>query len=285
MIDFLEQRLIDVPIVVLDTETTGLNPHAGHRVVEIGAVRFDPDPANRWRVSEQFDRLIQPGRPMDPGASRVNGIYDSDLIGAPAFADVAGEFLDILDGALLVAHNARFDAAFLGLELHILGSTRPSEPEPTLPNPWLCTLQLAREHFYFGRNSLGNVARMLGVRTGRAHRALNDANTTAEVLKRMIHELEELQLETVGDYMHAQGGAIYTPPQPKVRLPPSLVDVLTGNRPIRIRYKSVSGETERIIRPLYLTEREGISYLIAHCHLRAAQRTFRIDRILSAEAV
>ena len=136
---------------------------------------------SRWQEMAQFNQLINPGRPMDPRASEVNHIYDEDLIGAPAFADIADAFLAMIDGALLVAHNAPFDADFLGMELFIRALTAGNEADATLTNPWLCTLKLARRYFHFGRNSLGHVARMLGVRTGRAHRALNDVFVTAEV--------------------------------------------------------------------------------------------------------
>ena len=107
----LDQPDQETPLVVLDTETTGLSPAMGHRIVEVAAVRMQG-----WQVTATFNSLVNPGRPMDPGASRVNGIYDHDLVSAPSFADIAGELHSMLDGAVLVAHNARFDAAFLGIE-------------------------------------------------------------------------------------------------------------------------------------------------------------------------
>ena len=83
MLDFAGKRPSEIPIVVLDTETTGLYPAMGHRVVELGAVRFE----NGQEVA-QMNTLLNPGRKMDPGASRVNGITDSDLSGTPKFEDV-----------------------------------------------------------------------------------------------------------------------------------------------------------------------------------------------------
>ena len=105
----LEKRPSEIPIVVLDTETTGLYPGLGHRIVEIGAIRLE-----NWQEVGQVSSLIQPGRKMDPKASSVSGITDADLQGQPTFAQVADGLLALLDGALVVAHNAEFDAGFVG---------------------------------------------------------------------------------------------------------------------------------------------------------------------------
>jgi len=221
-----EKPISDVPVVVLDTETTGLHPYLGHRVVEIGAVRLETNSEGPWQVTAEFNQLLQPGRRMDPGASRINGIYDEELINAPPFGNVASELLRMLDGAVLVAHNAQFDAGFLGIELYIRSLAKPGKHESTLSNPWICTLQLARRHFYFGRNSLSHIAKRLGIRFGRAHRALNDVYVTAEVFKRMVRELNRDRFFSVGDFLHAQGGAIFTPPPPQVSLAQPLNEAL-----------------------------------------------------------
>jgi DNA polymerase-3 subunit epsilon len=270
-----------VPIVVLDTETTGLYPGLGHRIVEIGAVRLE-----NWQVVAEVNQLIQPKRKMDVGASAINGIYDEDLVNQPTFLDIANNLLALLDGALLVAHNATFDAGFLGMELFINGYAEENDkPGPVLPNPWLCTLQLARRYFYFGQNNLAYIANRLGVRMGRAHRALNDVYMTAEVLKRMVYELSKQRLETVGDLLYAQGEPIYTPPPPRVFLPSLIANALANSRQLRILYLGKSGETERVISPYYATQHQGVPYLIAFCHLAREQRTFRLDRIFGAEEI
>jgi DNA polymerase III subunit epsilon len=285
MQELLERPFSQVPLVVLDTETTGLHAGLGHRIVEIAAVRLETGPGSRWQETAQINQLINPGRPMDRGASRVNGITDQDLADKPSFAEVADLLLPILDGALLVAHNAAFDAEFVGLELYIRALSSGQRHDSVLANPWLCTLELARRHFHFGRNGLGHIARMLGVRTGRAHRALNDVYVTAEVARRMSQELARQRFETVGDLLHAQGGAIFTPPPPQPFLPRPVVEAMANGRSLEILYMGTSGESARRIDPLYPTEYEGTCYLIAYCHLRGAQRTFRLDRIFSAKLV
>jgi DNA polymerase-3 subunit epsilon len=283
MFDFEEKPPSEVPIVVLDTETTGLFPGLGHRIVEIGAIRME-----EGKVTAEMSQLLQPGRKMDPRATAVNGISDEDLVGQPTFTQIAGKLNSLLQGALLVAHNASFDAGFLGMEFYIAslsatsGSPKSTGEEMHLANPWLCTLQLARRHFYFDRNNLSHIAHQLGIRMGRAHRALNDVYMTAEILKRMIRELNRHRLESVGDLLHAQGGAIYAPPPPAVVVPEAIAHALATKGQLQILYVGPGGETERIITPHYLGQHGDDVYLIAYCHLRQDQRTFRLDRIFGA---
>lgn len=284
MFDFDEQNLADIPIVILDTETTGLKPALGHRVVEIAALRLE-----NWQIVGELSQLVNPNRLMDAGAGAIHGITDMDLADKPTFGAILPELVSLLEGALLVAHNALFDAGFLGLEFDIsrqdaFRQTQDVAMKPLL-NPWLCTLELARRQFYFGRNNLGNIAQQLGVRTGRAHRALGDVYTTMEVLKRMVAELARRKIRTVGDLFLAQGGAIYAPQFAPFVLPNLIETAFRDGRLLQITYRSTEGNTERTITPLYPTAAEGVSYLIAYCHLRQEQRSFRLDRILHIELV
>ncbi len=273
----LEKRPSDVPLVILDTETTGLYPGLGHRVVEIGAIRLE-----NWREVGRMSTLLHPGRKMDAKASSVNGITDADLVGQPTFGEIVNDLLALLDGAVLVAHNAEFDAGFLGQELVIHGLKTEGVPV-TLTNPWLCTLQLARRYFHFGRNNLSHIARHLGIRMGQAHRAMGDVYMTAEVFKRMVRTLQQRKLETVSDLFLAQGVPVYAPPPARLNLPPALNAALVNGRNLRILYLGQSGESNREITPLYPSQHRGVSYLVAYCHQAKDQRTFRLDRIFSAE--
>jgi len=282
MDDLLLKPIEEAAVVVLDTETTGLFPAAGHRVVEIGAVRYEPGPGGPWQAVAEFSQLLQPHRLMDPGATRVNGITDAELRGKPGFADIAGQLLTLLDGALIVAHNAAFDAGFLGMEVQ---QWRPGQVAETLPNPWLCTMRLARTFFYFGGGGLGHIARILNVPVGRAHRALNDVYVTAAVLKHMVHDLARMDRRYVGDLLDSQGGALYATAPQSIGLPAPFELAVEQRRPIRITYAGASGSTVRVIEPMYATSRSGVSYLIAYCRLRQEQRTFRMDRILTVELV
>ena len=281
MFEFDEKTLKEIPVVVIDTETTGLHPGLGHRIFEVGAIRYE----NGRRVAE-FQSLVDPERPIDPQASKVTGMTDEDVVGAPKFADIRPELDSFLEGALLVAHNAPFDANFLGLEYSL--STPNVEPHKLiLPNPWLCTLRLVRNHFHLGRNGLANVAQQFGVPVTRSHRALNDVITTAEVLWRMTRQLEErFNFKTVGDLIHAQGEMIYAPPPFDVNLPPILEEAIAHQQDVEILYLGKNkAESERIISPKYATHHRGTAYITAFCHLRQEIRTFRVDRIFSAKLV
>jgi DNA polymerase III epsilon subunit-like protein len=269
--NFSEKLIDEVPLAVLDTETTGLEPALGDRVIEIAILRLE----HTQQVGE-LNQLVNPGRPISPAASRVSGLYNSDVADAPCFADLADRIAELLDGALIVAHSAEFDAAFIAAEWTLTG-------RPFLLNPWACTLQLARRQYRFWRNSLRDVARELDVSYGRAHRAMGDAWTTARIFRRMLRDLSGKGICTVGQLMHAQGGPIRFPPPPPIDLDPSLDAAVRNRTPIGIRYWDDNGKTtEQVIEPYYLGSYGQDDYLVAFCRSRNAQRTFRVDRILAS---
>jgi DNA polymerase-3 subunit epsilon len=110
-------HLSDVqPIAVFDVETTGLSPAYGDRICEVGIVRARGDV-----IFDTYQTLVNPQRPISPGAARVNGLSDADVSQSPLFAEIAGQVLDRLEGAVLVCHNAPFDLGFLDAELSRLG--------------------------------------------------------------------------------------------------------------------------------------------------------------------
>ena len=275
MPSFENKNLRDVPLVVLDVEATGLHPGLGHRVIEVGAVRYE-----KWRPVAQINQLVQPDWPMTASASKIVGLTDADLVGQPRFPAIADKLLELVDGAVMVAHSAAFDSEFIALELALAGKAATTN-EPVLPNPWLCTLKLARRHFYFGRNSLSNIANKLRIPVGRTHRALSDVYITAEVIKRMAQELAKRHIRTVSDYFVAQGNAIYTPVPPDIELLPPMDKAVAEKRDLEILYLH-EGKTVHHITPRYAVRHRGTPYLIAYCHLRQAPHAFRIDHIFSA---
>ena len=159
--------------VVLDTETTGLSWERGNRVVEIGCIEL----LERRPTGQRFQRYLNPGREMEPGAQEVTGLTLEFLSDKPAFAQVAGEFLEFIRGAELIIHNADFDVGFLNYELALLGANfgRISDHASVLD-----TLALARERYPGQRNSLDALCRRLGV--DNAHRKLHGALLDAELL-------------------------------------------------------------------------------------------------------
>ncbi|HFE32782.1 MAG TPA: DNA polymerase III subunit epsilon, partial [Gammaproteobacteria bacterium] len=103
--------------IVLDTETTGLEPRQGHRIIEIGCVEL----VNRRLTGNHYHQYLQPDREIDEGAIEVHGISNEFLADKPRFADVVTNFLDFVRGAELVIHNAPFDVGFINHELALLG--------------------------------------------------------------------------------------------------------------------------------------------------------------------
>ena len=104
--------------IVLDTETTGLEPSQGHRIIEIGCVEL----INRRITENRYHQYINPEREIDEGAIEVHGITNEFLADKPVFADVAEDFLKFIRGAELIIHNAPFDVGFLNHELQLLDS-------------------------------------------------------------------------------------------------------------------------------------------------------------------
>jgi DNA polymerase-3 subunit epsilon len=267
MVD-LDLPIASAPMAFLDFETTGLDPSRGDRVIEIGLLRSRGD-----TIEVEYDRLVNPGRPVGYGAYRVNHISDDMLAGAPLFAEVADELLSLLHGTVVVAHNARFDLGFLKAEL-----TLTQRPFPSLVA--LDTVQLARSNVTSAGYSLATLCAMYGIVQEDAHRALGDARATRELFLRLARLLHVRGVHTVGDFTRAQGGALKDRGGADIDVPPVIREALRTGRLMRIRYRDGYGATtERLIRPIQLTNRFGDMYLVAHCYLRNGSRTFAIDRI------
>lgn len=162
--------------LVLDTETTGLEPNEGHRIIEIGCVEL----IERRLTKANFHRYLQPDREIDAGAVAVHGISNAFLADKPRFAEIAEELIEYLRGAELIIHNASFDVGFLDHELRLWRTDAPRIED-------LCTvvdsLQLARERHPGQRNSLDALCRRYEVDNSRRdlHGALLDAEILADV--------------------------------------------------------------------------------------------------------
>jgi DNA polymerase-3 subunit epsilon len=162
--------------IVLDTETTGLEPHLGHRIIEIGCVEL----MNRRATGRTFHRYLNPERDIDEGAHNVHGITHADLQGEPRFQEIAHELLAFITDSELVIHNADFDVAFLDAELaRIQGETRKVATLCRI----LDTLELARELHPGQRNNLDALCKRYNVDNSRRelHGALLDARILADV--------------------------------------------------------------------------------------------------------
>jgi len=174
--------------VVLDTETTGLDPALGHRVIEIGALEV----INRRMTGSTFHVFLNPDRPIDAGAAAVHGITNEFLADKPRFAEVARDFLEFVRGAELVIHNAPFDVGFLNAELRRLDEGPVNELCGVLD-----TLKLAKEVHPGQKNNLDALCKRYQVdNSGRNfHGALLDAQLLAEVYLAMTRGQETLGID------------------------------------------------------------------------------------------
>jgi DNA polymerase-3 subunit epsilon len=187
--------------IVLDTETTGLEPELDHRIIEIGCVEL----INRRATGRTFHRYVNPERDIDDGALAVHGISRAELDGQPRFADVAEELVAFLTGAELVIHNAAFDVAFLDAELgRLTGVPRQIAALCQI----LDTLALARELHPGQRNSLDALCKRYDVDNSarELHGALLDARILADVYLAMTGGQGALALTESDAPAHAPAG-------------------------------------------------------------------------------
>ncbi len=179
--------------VVLDTETTGLEPHAGHRIIELGCVEI----VNRRVSGTRFHRYVHPDRQIDAGAIQVHGITLEDLEASPRFADVAAELLEFVRGAQVIIHNAPFDVGFLDHELALAG---PEWGRFADHCTVIDSLALAREKHPGQKNSLDALCKRYQVDNAARtlHGALLDAEILADVYLAMTGGQADLLLDDDG---------------------------------------------------------------------------------------
>ncbi|MDH5305272.1 MAG: DNA polymerase III subunit epsilon [Gammaproteobacteria bacterium] len=179
--------------VVLDTETTGLSPSQGHRIIEIGCLEM----IDRRMTGREFHCFLHPDREIDEAAQRVHGISLLDLETAPRFAEIADEFLDFIASAELVIHNAEFDVGFLEYELSLMGHAKPKINQHATV---LDTLSLARKLHPGQRNSLDALCKRYEVdaSTRDVHGAIIDSELLARVYLAMTGGQTVLSLDAGG---------------------------------------------------------------------------------------
>jgi DNA polymerase III subunit epsilon len=175
--------------IVLDTETTGLNPKLGDRIIEIGCVEL----LNRRTSEREFHTYLNPEREVEFGATRVHGLTQEDLAAKPKFAEIARDFLDYVRGAELIIHNADFDIEFLDMELERVGLGRLRDHVSQVTD----TLLSAKELHPGKKNSLDALCERYFVDNSRRtlHGALADARLLAECYLAMTRGQESLMME------------------------------------------------------------------------------------------
>lgn len=181
--------------IVLDTETTGLEPHQGHRIIEIGCVEL----VNRRLTGRHYHQYIQPEREVEEQAIEVHGITNEFLADKPIFIDVMDEFMEFVSGAELIIHNAPFDIGFLNYELAHYGNNKYS------PVTEYCsvidTLVMARQKHPGQKNNLDALCKRYGVDNSQRdlHGALLDSEILADVYLLMTGGQRALSLSDNDD--------------------------------------------------------------------------------------
>ena len=256
-------------VAVVDLELTGLSPRSD-RICEVGIVR-----GAAGEVHEDFSVLVRPEVEMSLEAIACTGITDEILATEPEFDIVAPKTAEMLDEAVVVAHNVPFDLGFLHREMD--AADVDFKPPTTLD-----TLMMARRLFAFPKNNLYEVCAQLGVEVGRAHRALDDARVTFEVFHRMMEILDPESDVTVGEL---QGLVAALAPNSKLRFRQRRLirQAHHSRRSLWIDYQSTSEPSEGLIRREVDVWFVRFPRIHCWCHLRAAERVFRLDRIVHVE--
>ena len=221
-------------LIVLDTETTGLSPLNGDRMVEIGAIEIHQRKISNQRI---FHKYINPGRPIPKEVVRIHGIDDNKVANEKSFAEIADDFLDFIDGATLVIHNAPFDLGFIMNELRECGKRDISQ------TPVIDTLSVARKRHPHQRNNLDALCDRYNIERG--HRELHGALLDSELLA-------EVYLAMTGGRQFSLGMDI--PSQPAANI---------VQLPERSRKRDEQAETAKVMRrkALPILEEEHAAHL------------------------
>ena len=175
--------------IVLDTETTGLDPRQGHRLIEVACIEM----VNRRLTGRHLHKYTNPEREIDEGAQAVHGITLEFLSDKPKFCDIADEFLEFISGAQLIIHNAPFDLGFLNAELRRMDRV----PVETVCNGVIDTLKMAKELHPGKRNNLDALCDRYGIDNASRtlHGALLDTELLADVFLAMTRGQNTLMIE------------------------------------------------------------------------------------------
>jgi DNA polymerase-3 subunit epsilon len=259
----------------LDLETTGLSPWFGDRICEVGIVLTEGK-----RIKQALELPVNPERPLSPAAANANGLSEADLIGAPRFGEVLDEVQAALDDCVVVCHNSKFDLGFLDSEFRRLGR------EIQIPN-LIDTLLMARQYFKLPSYSLGSIAAAFDVPLVEEHplRGLRgaqaDALSTRNIFFGMMDALRELN-KPLEDYIGIYSSPAW--PDEGIQLPTELGEAIYSGRRMHIQYVDKDGgHSERWVTPLKVIGLADYLYLQAYCHLREAERSFRLDRIVDVQ--
>ncbi len=225
------------------------------------------------RIKTTYQTLVNPERELSFGAASANGLTDAELSAAPLFSSIADKVGAYLRDAVVVCHNARFDLQFLDNEFRRLGR------EIQVPN-MIDTLYLARTYFEFPSNTLAAIAEALQIKSDPSHRALSDVLAARAIFFQMMDALKP-DGKPLDEFIGIYNSPAW--PNDGIQLPTELGEAIYSGRRIFITYvDGDGGRTERWVTPLQVLGLADYIYLQGYCHLRNAERMFRLDRIVEA---
>lgn len=261
-------KISESSLVFLDVETTGLSPAIGDRVVEIALI------ACRGRQrARQVSRLVNPQVPIPLDAQRIHQIRDEDVADCPGFGVFASDVASTIANRWLVGHNLRFDIGFVAMELALAGKR-------AAPVGCFDTCQIARAVWDLPDYRLDTLARHLGLRPRRLHRALDDAAATQRLFELAVRELGGNSHVSTEQLAALHSNLPLWPTGADKMLPPPIYDALTTGQSVRVRYVHGSaGRSARTIWPVACFTVGRHAYVKARCDLAGEVRTFRVDRI------
>ncbi|MFA4989583.1 MAG: exonuclease domain-containing protein [Candidatus Omnitrophota bacterium] len=273
----MNKNIDEIEFVIFDTETTGLEPASGDRIVELAALRF----RGIKRISE-FQTLVNSGQPVSAAAFAVNKISPEMLQGAPPPAIVLPKFMDFIQESCLCSYNAGFDLDFLNNELSILKI-------PALKDIFVVDILKMARRIVPGleRYALWFVADKLGIQREQEHRAFADVELTLGVFYKL---LDMLKNKRITDFNKLLGLFSIDPlflQNVMAQKVTRIQEALSLGVKIKIEYLSTSSAqlTERQVLPKEIREDNGRIYLVGYCCLRKEERSFRLDSILHIEIV
>ncbi len=271
----MNKNLDEIEFTIFDTETTGLEPESGDRIVEIAGIRFK----GNQRIAI-FQTLVNPHRPISAAAFEVNRITQDMLKDAPAIDTVLPKFLDFIQDTCLCSYNATFDLEFLNNELKLIG-------KDSLEGVVVADILKMAKRLLPGleRYALWFVADKLGIKIKQQHRALSDVELTLQT----FHKLKEtMQIKGISDFTNFSS---------LFGLNSQFLDDINNQKiakiqeamdlgvKLKIKYlaSSDAAVSEREVIPKEIKQEKNRSYLVGYCYLRNEERTFRIDGILHIE--
>lgn len=268
-------KIGELEFAVFDTETTGLEPETGDRIIELACVKIQGA-----QIKGEFQTLVNPQRNIQEEALNVHHITQEMLEKAPLMQEIMPHFLNFISGAVLCAYNAAFDLAFIRKELQLLGQDFPVDIHI------IDVLAMARRLLpQLERYSLLFVSESFGIEREQKHRALSDVYMTIEVFNRLKGLLLEKGIDDFANFNTLFGLSTPAIEDRRSQKVSRIQEAMDLGVKLKIKYlSSRSAEvTEREVIPRQIKLENNRYYLIGYCNLRKEERIFAIDGILHLE--